>query len=167
MELDFDVRITTPVLFDFLLRHTYTSLQGILGVIIGLLAIGYYVYARDLMFLIVGIVVLIYLPLTLLMRAVRQAKTNPAFKNVLHYHLDEAGLEVSQGQASQRIGWAQVLKVTGTKKSIFLYTSPVNATILPRGDLGEREAELFTLLEKSLPPEKLKVKALLREGKNG
>ncbi len=158
MELDFDVRITTPILFDFLLRHTYTSLQGILGVLIGLLAIGYFCYSGDLMFLIAGIVVLVYLPLTLLMRAVGQARTNPAFKDVIHYHLDERGIEVSQGQAAQRIAWAQIVRAKESGKSIFLYTSPVNATIFPKKDLAGKEQELYAMLEEYLPAEKLKLK---------
>ncbi len=158
MELDFDVRINVGVLFDYLMRHTYTSLQGIVGVVIGILALAYYFWSFDLMYLLIGLVVLLYLPITLLMKAVAQARTNPAFKDVIHYHLDAEGITVSQGELKQTMFWDRMVKVVATSKSIILYTSPVNASIFPKKDLGDKEGQLLLVLKEYLPPEKLKIK---------
>ena len=39
MELEFDVKITSGILYDYMLRHTYYSLSGLIGTIAGALLI--------------------------------------------------------------------------------------------------------------------------------
>ena len=38
-QLEFDVKITSGDLYDYMLRHTYHSAQGLLGTCVGALAI--------------------------------------------------------------------------------------------------------------------------------
>ena len=37
MELEFDVKITSNILYDYMLRHTYSSLSGLMGSLVGVL----------------------------------------------------------------------------------------------------------------------------------
>ena len=37
MELEFDVKVDSKVLYDYMLHHTYASFQGVLGTAVGAL----------------------------------------------------------------------------------------------------------------------------------
>ena len=62
MELEFDVRITANILYDYMLRHTYYSASGLLGTVAGALMMVYYFSQGGVIFLIAGAVILLYLP---------------------------------------------------------------------------------------------------------
>ena len=51
MELEFDVKITANVLYDYMLRHTYYSASGLIGTIVGALMIVYFFYRGGIIFL--------------------------------------------------------------------------------------------------------------------
>ena len=158
MEVDFDVRMDVPTLFDYLFRHTYTGIEGIAGISIGLIAAGLFIVTKQWMYLIAAVIVFCYPPLTLLFQAMRQIRTNPAFKDVIHYHLGEEGVAVSQGTNSQTMHWERMHKAVETGKSIILYTGPVNASIFPKKDLGEKESALRKTIALYLEPGKNKLK---------
>ena len=40
MSVKFEVKMTDKIMYDFLLYHTYTHMSGLLGAMIGVLALG-------------------------------------------------------------------------------------------------------------------------------
>ena len=80
-----DVHMNTSVLYDYMLRHTYTSPGGLIATIIGVFAILFAMKNAGVLYLIAGIVIILYLPWNLYLSAKRQALTNEAFKKPLHY----------------------------------------------------------------------------------
>lgn len=158
MEVSFDVKITPGVLYDYLLYHTYTGTTGLLGTIAGALLVVAYFMAGSILYLIFGVVVLVYLPWTLFIRSKKQYLANPAFKESLHYTFNEEGMTVSQKDTSEQIAWENLYKAVSTPKSIVLYTSPVNASIFPKKDLGERKAALIEVISTHMPPKKVKIR---------
>ena len=60
-----------------------------------------------------GIVIILYLPWTLYIKSGQQAQ-NPAFKEPLHYVLDEEGIHVSQGEASECQKWQHMHRAVAT-----------------------------------------------------
>ena len=158
MEVSFDVKITPGVLYDYLLYHTYTGTTGLLGTIAGALLVVAYFMAGSMLYLIFGVVVLVYLPWTLFIRSKKQYLTNSAFKEPLHYTFNEEGMTVSQKDTSEQIAWENLYKAVSTPKSIVLYTSPVNASIFPKKDLGERKAALIEVISTHMPPKKVKIR---------
>ena len=80
MELEFDVRITANVLYDYMLRHTYYSMSGLIGTIVGALMFVCFFFRGDVIFLIAGAVILGYLPWTLWIKSRRQMLGTPAFQ---------------------------------------------------------------------------------------
>ena len=158
MEVSFDVKITPGVLYDYLLYHTYTGTTGLLGTIAGALLVVAYFMAGGLLYLIFGIVVLAYLPWTLFIRSKKQYLANPAFKESLHYTFNEEGMTVSQKDTSEQIAWKNLYKAVSTPKSIVLYTSPVNASIFPKKDLGGHQAALIEVISTHMPPKKVKIR---------
>ena len=154
METEFDVKITPGVLYDYMLYHTYTSAAGLLGSLVVVFFMGY-----GALFLIAGIVILAYLPWTLFIKSRRQYLANPAFKEPLHYLMNEEGVEVSQKGEVQSQKWEDMYKAVSTSRSLILYTSPVNASIFPKKDLGEKAAGVIEMISTHMPPKKVKIRS--------
>ena len=158
MEIEFDVKIDAGVLYDYMLHHTYNSAAGILGTAVGALMIVAFMMQQSVLFLIAGIVVLVYLPWTLFIKSRQQALMTPAFKKPLHYKLDEEGITVSQDDTEEKQEWSQMYKAVSTGKSIIVYTSKVNASIFPKKDLGENRTKVIEIISTHMPPANVKIR---------
>lgn len=158
MEVEFDVTITAGVLYDYMLRHTYSGFAGILGTAVGaLFLIGFTCYGH-LIYLIAGVVLLIYQPASLFLKSRQQAAANPAFHQPLHYKMTEEGVEVSQGEASEFQKWEDMHRAISTGQSIILYTNRIHAAIFPRRDLGNQLDAVVAMISTHMPPRKVNVK---------
>lgn len=158
MEIEFDVKITPGVLYDYMLYHTYTSASGLIGQVVGALLVVAFFLGKGVLFLIAGIVILAYLPWTLFIKSRQQYLSNPAFKNPLHYKMTEEGVEVSQKGEVQGQRWEDMYKAVSTPRSLILYTSPVNASIFPKRELGENAAGVARMISTHMPPKKVKIR---------
>lgn len=158
MELEFDVRIDAASLYDYMLRHNFNSASGILGSTVGAMGIVMFFMNGYPLYLIMGVILLGYLPVSLFLRAKRQA-LNPVFKEPLHYKMTEEGVSVSQGETEQFQKWEDMHKAVSTSRSLILYTSRVNASIFPRKDLGELQADVIAMISTHMPPAKVQIKA--------
>lgn len=156
--LELDVKIESGDLYDYMMAHTYNSASGIIGSCFGALMVIIGLMSKQWIFLIAGIVLLLYLPWTLFLKSKQQEHNNPAFKNTLHYVLDDTGLTVSQGETSQSQAWENMHKATSTNRSIIVYTSPVNATIIPRKALGQDVSKCIEIISTHMPPNKVKIR---------
>lgn len=157
--MELDVQMDAGILYDYMIYHTYHGPSGILGTLIGFLMIGYYFgYHASVIYLIFGVIVMFYLPVTLFTASRRQMLATPAFKEPLHYTFTEEGIEVSQNDASEGMKWEDMRKAVSTAKSIILYTSKVNATIIPRKVCRERGADLIQIIATHMPPKKVKIR---------
>lgn len=153
-----DVYVNTSALYDYFLRHVYTTFSGMLGTIIGVLMVTFYfVKGVSVIYLICGIIIILYLPWTLYLTAKKQA-LQETFKNPLHYAFYENGVEVSQGEVRQRQSWEDMLKAVSTSKSIILYTGKNSASIFPRKDLGDNAMGLIRIISTHMDPKKVKIK---------
>jgi len=155
--VEVDVKITAGDLYDYMLMHTYNSAAGLIGSAFGAVLIIYALGKQEWLFLALGIVMLVYLPWTLFMKSRRQA-LSPIFQEPLHYLLDEEGLTVSQGEEEGKMVWGDMYKAMSTNRSIILYTSPVNATIFPKRDLGDKKMAVIEMISTHMPPAKVKIR---------
>ncbi len=156
--VEFDVRIKAGDLYDYMLRHTYNSPMGIVGNGVGgVLVVAAFLTGKWLM-LILGLIILFYLPWTLFLKSRQQALKNPAFKNPLHFRLDEEGITVSQGEESQKQAWEDMYKAVSTPHSIIVYTSAVNASIFPKRELGDLKMQVIEMISTHMPPKKVRIK---------
>lgn len=158
MEIEFDVKITPNILYDYMLQHTYSRLPGLMGTLVGVLLLFLFMNNRQPLILIIALVVLFYLPWTLFLKAAQQAKGNPAFQKPLHYKLTEEGIEVSQDGTVEKMGWENMVKAISTPKSIIVYTTAVNACIFPKSDLGEGKMKAIEIISTHMPPKKVKIR---------
>lgn len=158
MEIEFDVKMTSGDLYDYMLHHTYGSMSGLIGAVAGALMVVAGFSGAGVLCIIAGIVILLYLPVTLFLKAKQQFLANPAFKQPLHYKLTEEGIEVSQGEEVQSQKWEDMYKAVSTTKSLVIYTTAVNAAIFPRRDLGEQLPAVIEIISKHMPPKKVKIR---------
>lgn len=156
--LELDVKIESKDLYDYMLRHSYNSPSGILGSCFGALLVVLAVLTGQWMYLVFGIVMLAYLPWTLFLRSKKQALTNAGFQKPLHYVLDDTGVTISQGEESVQYLWEEMVKAVSTGRSIILYTSPVNATLFPRRELGDKTAAVIEMISTHMPANKVKIR---------
>lgn len=187
MKLEFDVKVDAGMLYDFLLRHTYTSAQGLIGTCVGaLFIVGFAMQPDRYAALVVGLIILIYLPISLSLKAKAQA-LNPVFRRPIHYTMTEEGVMVSQeteemeeteetsaeaeddpeefaGDEAQEdatpkpFPWDAMYKAVSTKNSIILYTTRVNACIFPRKQLGGHTTDVIKMIATHMPPKKVKIR---------
>lgn len=159
MEIEFDVKITSNILYDYMLHHTYNSLSGMMGSLVGVLMLALFASNRQPVCLIVGAVILLYLPWTLFIKSKQQALNTPAFKKPLHYRLTDEGIEVSQEDTAERMGWDGMYKAVSTRNSIVVYTTRTSACIFPKKDLGDSKYKVIEIISTHMPPGKVKIRS--------
>lgn len=156
--LELDIRINAGDLYDYMLRHTYNSASGILGSSFGAMLVVLAVGTGQWLYLVFGLIMLLYLPWTLFIKSRKQVLMNPSFQEPLHYSLTDGGVTISQGEESVTYPWEEMQKAVSTGRSIILYTSPVNATIFPRKQLGENVMPVIEMICTHMAPAKVKIK---------
>jgi len=158
MEVEFDVNITPGALYDYLLSHTYRTASGLIGTIVGVLLIIGFVQTHKVPFLIAGIVIVAYIPWTLFIKSRQQYLSNPSFKQPIHYLMDDEGIVISQDGDESRVRWEDVVKALSTGGNILIYTSRVNACILPKKDLGDKKASVYAAISTHMDPKKVHIR---------
>lgn len=156
--IELDVTIESKDLYDYMLRHSYNSAVGIIGSSFGAMVILLAVMTKQWLYLVIGLIILLYLPWTLFFRSKRQVLSNPSFQKPLHYLLDEQGLTISQEEESVQYLWEEMHKAVSTGRSIILYTSPINATIFPKAQLEDQRAAVIEMISTHMPPGKVKIR---------
>lgn len=156
--VELDVKIEAGDLYDYMLMHTYNSSAGVMGTSFGavliLLALGTHRWA----FVVLGAVLILYLPCTLFLRSRRQVLSNPSFQKPLHYVLDDTGITISQGEDSVQYPWEELYKAVSTSRSIIVYTSRVNATIFPKRQMEDIKMDVIQVISTHMPPQKVKIR---------
>lgn len=156
--IEFDIQIKAGDLYDYMLRHVYNSAMGIVGNGIGGVLVVAALLTKNWMVLIPGIIILAYIPWTLFLKSRQQALKNPAFKQPLHFVMDDDGIAVSQGAETQKQAWGDLYKAVSTPRSIILYTSAVNASIFPKRELGSQKMQVIQMISTHMPPKKVKIR---------
>lgn len=156
--IEFDVHMKAGDLYDYMLKHTYSGFSGLFGSLVGAIMIVGGIYVTTPLMIIAGVILLLYLPWTLFLKSRQQMLSNPAFKEPLHYVLDDEGIHVSQKDTTQMQEWGNIVKAVSTGRSLIVYTSPMNACIFPKRDLGDYTAQVIQVISTHLPAKKVKIK---------
>lgn len=156
--LEYDIKITDKELYDYMMVHSYNSAPGILGSCLGALMVVVAFSKGHWIYLICGVVLLLYLPFHLRVKSKQQILNNPTFQEPLHYKLDDEGITISQGEQSQNHKWEDMYKAISTSRSIIVYTSKVSATIFPRKQLNGDAVKVIEVISTHMPPKKVKIR---------
>ena len=156
--VEFDVKMTAGDLYDFLLRHNYNSLSGLLASILGALGVIVGLSTHYWIYLILGVVILVYLPWALFIKSKQSVVSNPIFKETMHYTMDENGISMTQGETTGTLKWEDCLKAVSTSRSIMVYTAKNAATIFPKKQLKDKTTDVIEMISTHMPPAKVKIR---------
>ncbi|MCR5119886.1 MAG: YcxB family protein [Lachnospiraceae bacterium] len=156
--LKITANMSTAVLYDYMVHHSYTSAEGILGTCFGVLGLIIFAKTQYPLYLLIGLVLIFYLPVNLRYRAALAMHKNPAFKKPLEYSFGREGFTVRQGEESGEISWDKCTKAVSTRLSIVIYTGKKNASILPRKDIGDDLGELISCISEHMDQRKIRIR---------
>ena len=158
MEVRLNVKIQAGDIYDYMLYHQYMSPAGLIGSGVGALLVVAFFMNKQFIFLLAGIIILLYLPWTLFLKSRQQALTNPAFQQEMEYILNETGLTIRQGEAEETQSWENMHKAVSTGRSIIVYTSPINATIIPKRCMVDSKMDVIRVISTHMPHKKVKIR---------
>lgn len=164
MSAEFEVTITDKDMYRFNIYHAYHGVQGILATLVGVwvlitagLTFGKVGMMYTVLYLILGVVFLVYVPGNLYLRSKRQISSSEVLKNALHYRIDDAGVHVSQNGQTADLEWKQIYKMVSSKNQLLIYSSRVNAYVIPKEALGEQYQTIVGLAINHLEGYRLKL----------
>lgn len=160
-KFELDIKITTKDLFSFMIHHSNTSFSGVCGLI---LSIGAFIllftgYAQgndmgNLVLLFLGLCFTVINPVTMYKKAMDQVKSNPLYRDELHYVLDETGVSLVKNDKTESIEWGRILKFKKTSRVFALYTTGVHAVILPTKGFEEQKDEVEAYIKTKIKGKK-------------
>lgn len=96
--MELETKLTVKDMYRFNLYHTYTSFQGIFTIIIGLGVIALALYAKEtvsisymVIYLVLGIIFLVYTPINLYLSSKHVIHKSDAFRHPMQYSFDDEG----------------------------------------------------------------------------
>lgn len=154
---ELETKITTKELYSYLMMHTYSSFSGKICVILSVLALIMLLLGAGkgdmTKTAILGIVAVLYTvinPVMLYLKAARQAKLNPAYKDSMKFGFHEKGVNIAFGGNEGMIPWDKIRKGKKTKKVYALYTDPIHAFLIATKDLRKTGTEIEDYIEEHM-----------------
>ncbi len=164
MSVEFDAAITEKDMYRFNLYHAYHGFQGICATLVGFwvlvtaaLTFGKVEVQYTLLYVVFGIVFLVYVPASLYLRSKKQIQGSEVLKQALRYKIDDAGIHVSQGGQTADLEWKQIYKMVSTKSSLLVYSNRVNAYVIPREAVGQQYETVVALAVNHMEGYRLKL----------
>lgn len=146
-EVSFDVSMTPSYMYKFMLYHSYTSIGGLFGILLSIIAIvlffATFSWQTDMgkgVLLFIALLWTVINPIMLLSRSRRQVKMNPSYKKALTYTMNSQGITVSQDDLEETIPWDKLQKIVLTKSQLLVYSSKIHAFIFPLAEIGDKFA---------------------------
>lgn len=165
MAVKFEVQMTKKAMFEFMLYSYYTSMAGILNVVLGLLALAGGIknitegdYSTAVVFLMFATLLLVGNQINMKVRAGDQVTRTAMFQKPLNYEMNEEGVLVSQDEQSAVNKWEDFRKVISTSRLILMYITKKRAIILPKECLGEQYEAVVKMISTHMPANKVKIR---------
>ena len=105
-----------------------------------------------------GILLIVYLPISLLRSSFMKVKMIDFFKEPVSYLLNDEGITVSAQGEEQTIPWSDCVKACNTRQSYFVYTGKNSAFIFPKKDMGDKTGDVLMMINTHMDPAKVKIK---------
>ena len=156
MKVVLDIKLDAKDLFRFNMQQAYRGMQGILSIILPILVFAYAVTSfgevsigSTLVYVGLGIVFLVYVPISLWLRANKTVKDeNNALSKQLHYEFEE----------SVEFQWENIFQMKTSGPLLLVYTNRINAYVLPLTQVGGKYEELSKLAHAKLEKYRIKMK---------
>lgn len=165
MSVKFDVKMTDKAMYSFMLYHTYTSLSGIIGVVLGIVTfvLGMRMmsqgdYNPAMILFMITFFFIVFTPISLKSKSKRQVKTSKSFQKPITYELMEEGVKVSQDDQEVVNPWGEFVKAVEINGALVLYVTRLRALIFPKADIGEQYTAVVQMISTHMPPSRVKIK---------
>lgn len=128
---ELNVKMKAEYIYDMLLYHMYSTFGGFMLNVAGLAVIitggmRYSFHKSSLAgaigLILFGVILLAVTPLNLKLRAKNTTKL-PKYQHIIHYGIDNDGIDESINGHSNHYDWNQILKAVSTPKTITFYLS--------------------------------------------
>lgn len=172
MSIKVEVQMTVKIMYQFLVYHNYTSLNGIFGVFLGIMfayigvsSIGEAELLLVGLFFVFAMYKIVGTPFTIYSRAKSTVEKSEAFRHPTVYELTETGILVGQMNGTDEIEtvevpWKNVMKVTTTTGLVLVYVTKLQALILPKVAFGENYTTAVKMISTHVPPSKVKFRTM-------
>lgn len=165
MKIEFNVKLFAKDLYLFNIVQAYKGLQGILSVVLPAL-IFWQAYANfgkastgtTVLNIGIGVLFLLYVPVSLWLRANSVVKKDAVLSKPLHYEFAEEQIRVSQGEDSVEFEWDNVYRMVTLGGLVLIYTNRINAYIIERKQIETQYAQLKALAQSKLEKYRVKMK---------
>ena len=158
MEVEFDVQMTTSKLYDFNLQHSYRKPVSIIATALGVVMIFIFFNYLKWYYLAAGLLLIFYLPISLLRASFMKVKMIDFFKEPVSYILNDEGITVKAQGEEQTIPWSECTRACNTRQSYFIYTGRNSAFIFPKKDMGDKTSDVLIMINTHMDPSKVKIK---------
>lgn len=164
MEIRFSTKLTREALYDYNIYHNYNNFSGLFGTIVGALFL--IMFAQNLypIYLIVGVVIIVYQPITMWLNIAQAVSKNEDKITPFTYVLNDEGIRVIVGEEKEEadnqllVPWDGFRKACSTKKSILLYTNKKSAFVFVRKDMGTQTNDIIQMICSHMDPKKIKIR---------
>lgn len=160
-EIKLRIQIQPKDMHHFLVQQNYRSFSGIFGVLCSLAALVFLLFtystntsSKNVILILIAALFLVVQPLQLKLVSIQKVKAVPTFREPLEYTLSEQGIKIQQNEEQAEITWEDVRKVRETKKSIFVYTSPVSAFIFPKDQCQDQVKAVIDVIKEHVKEDK-------------
>ena len=166
MEIRIDVKLSAKDLFIFNVKQVYSGMQGILSIILPIFMFAYAVVTwgetsigSTLLYIGLGIVFLVYVPISLWMRVNKVINDeNNALSKTLCYTFAKENILVEVGKESAEFQWENIYQMKTWGKLLLIYTNRINAYILPLEQVGKNYDSLSKLAHQKLEKHRINMK---------
>lgn len=152
------IKLSVKDLFRFSMIHSYQGQSGIFTVfciLVGFLMIFRGAAQSSAYYALMGVLIIVLFvlvtPLTLYMKAKKQAATNPMYKTETVYELQEDGIHVTIDDQNGKIPWDQISKIRHSRGMYILYTGKQSAFIYTDEALGGKKDEVMNYIYQHVP----------------
>ena len=162
--MEFDVTLTERDMVRFNLYHTYSKFSSWFAMVVAVFAffVAFWSFGRvsgtmTVIYVLIGALVLIYLPLNTVLSAKHRIRLMPEVLEPLHYRIDETGVTVSKNADTAELPWSEVFRIVGVKTAVYIYSSRIHAYVIPREALGENGEALRKLAAEHLEARRVRL----------
>ncbi len=158
MEVSFDVKMTTSKLYDFNLQHSYKKPVSLIASALGVVFIIMFVGYMKWYYLAAGLLLILYLPVSLFRSSFMKMQMVEFFKEPVSYVLNDEGITVKAQGEEQTVPWDACTKACNTRQSYFVYTGRNSAFIFPKADMGDKTSDVLQMISTHMDPKNVKIK---------
>ncbi len=165
MKIEFDVKLTAKDLYLFNMYQAYRGMQGILSLILPVLIFICAAYnwenvklGTSLLNIGIGILFLIYIPVSLWLRSAKKVRTNEVLSKPLHYTFTEEEICVSQGEEHAEFKWENIYRMITMCGLVLIYTNRINAYIISKKQIENQYKGLESLAKSKLEKYRIRMK---------